>query len=116
MNNQIAEIINQSLKAVAEYASFLPELEDKSRDKAFTSLLSILSAPHHIHKPFIRVALQDETDVRIPSFRVQHNNIRGPYQGGIRIHEDLNEEETDTLAALMTLTSALHDVPFGGAK
>jgi len=116
MNNQIAEIINQSLKALAEDASFLPELEDKSRDKAFTSLLSILSTPNHIHKSFLRVALEDETVVRIPSFRVQHNNIMGPYKGGIRFHELVNEEETITLAALMTLKSALHDVPFGGAK
>src|SRR5690625_2273560 len=116
MNNQIAEIINQSLKALAEDASFLPELEDKSRDKAFTSLLSILSTPNHIHKSFLRVALEDETVVRIPSFRVQHNNIIGTYKGGIRLHELVNEEETITLAALMTLKSALHDVPFGGAK
>src|SRR5690625_1300661 len=116
MNNQIAEIINQSLKALAEDASFLQDLEDKSRDKAFTSLLSILSTPNHIHKSFLRVALEDETVVRIPSFRVQHNNIMGPYKGGIRFHELVNEEETITLAALMTLKSALHDVPSGGAK
>src|SRR5690625_3676955 len=110
MNNQIAEIINQSLKALAEDASFLPELEDKSRDKAFTSLLSILSTPNHIHKSFLRVALEDETVVRIPSFRVQHNNIMGPYKGGIRFHELVNEEETINRSALLTLNIAIYDI------
>src|SRR5690625_3694009 len=116
MSNQTAEIVKQSLEALAKDESFLPELEDKSRDKAFTSLVSILSTPNHIHKSFLRVALEDETVVRIPSFRVQHNNILGPYKGGIRFHETVNEEEMITLASLMTLKSALHDVPFGGGK
>lgn len=116
LNSQTAQIVKQSLKALAEDESFLPELEDQSRDKAFTSLLSILSTPNHIHKSFLRVALEDESVVRIPSFRVQHNNILGPYKGGIRFHELVNEDETITLAALMTLKSALHDVPFGGGK
>ncbi|HLS61037.1 MAG TPA: Glu/Leu/Phe/Val dehydrogenase [Virgibacillus sp.] len=116
MSNQTAEIVKQSLEALAKDESFLPELEDKSRDKAFTSLVSILSTPNHIHKSFLRVALEDETVVRIPSFRVQHNNIMGPYKGGIRFHELVNEDETITLAALMTLKSSLHGVPFGGAK
>src|SRR5690625_1100872 len=116
MSNQTAEIVKQSLEALAKDESFLPELEDKSRDKAFTSLVSILSTPNHIHKSFLRVALEDETVVRIPSFRVQHNNIRGPYKGGSRFHELVNEDETITLAAPMTLKSSLHVVPFGGAK
>src|SRR5690625_5647522 len=116
MSNQTAEIVKQSLEALAKDESFLPELEDKSRDKAFTSLVSILSTPNHIHKSFLRVALEDETVVRIPSFRVQHNNIMGRYKGGIRFLELVNEEETITLAALMTLKSALHDVLFVASK
>lgn len=49
-------------------------------------------------------------------YRVQHNNLRGPFKGGIRFHPRVDLEETRALAALMTWKTALVDVPFGGAK
>jgi glutamate dehydrogenase (NAD(P)+) len=49
-------------------------------------------------------------------YRVQHNNILGPYKGGIRYHEDVTLDELKGLAAAMTWKSALHDIPFGGGK
>src|SRR5690625_2425603 len=116
MGNITKKIVQQSLDALAEDESFLPELQGHSREKAFTSLVSILSTPNHVHKSFLRIALEDGSVVRIPSFRVQHNDILGPYKGGIRFHESVNEEEMITLASLMTLKSALHDVPFGGDR
>lgn len=116
MSNITAEIVQQSLEALAKDDSFLPELNGQAREKAFTSLVSILSTPNHVHKSFLRIALENGSVVRIPAFRVQHNNILGPYKGGIRFHESVKEEEVMTLAALMTLKSALHDVPFGGGK
>jgi len=116
MGNITKKIVQQSLDALSEDPSFLPELYDQAREKAFTSLVSILSTPNHVHKSFLRIALENGSVVRIPAFRVQHNNILGPYKGGIRFHESVNEEEVMTLASLMTLKSALHDVPFGGGK
>ena len=50
------------------------------------------------------------------AYRVQHNNARGPYKGGIRYHPDADVGEVRTLAALMTWKTALVEVPFGGAK
>lgn len=116
MGNITAEIVQESLQALADDETFFPELSGQAREKAFTSLVSILSTPNHVHKSFLRIALEDENVVRIPSFRVQHNNILGPYKGGIRFHESVNEEEMITLASLMTIKTALHNVPFGGAK
>jgi glutamate dehydrogenase (NAD(P)+) len=49
-------------------------------------------------------------------YRVQHNNLLGPYKGGIRYHYEANLDEMKALAAWMTYKSALHDIPFGGAK
>ncbi len=49
-------------------------------------------------------------------YRVQHNNILGPFKGGIRYHEEANLDEMKALAAWMTYKCALHDVPFGGSK
>ena len=49
-------------------------------------------------------------------YRVQHNNILGPYKGGIRYHEEVSLDEVKALASWMTYKCALHDIPFGGGK
>lgn len=116
MISQTRDIVQKSLDALLEDESFLPEVKGETRKKAFTSLTSILSTPNHVHKSYLRIPLKDEKVVRIPAFRVQHNNALGPYKGGIRFHETVNEEEVVNLASLMTLKNALHDVPFGGGK
>lgn len=69
-----------------------------------------------------------ETSVRIPvrrddgnvesfrGYRVQHNDSRGPFKGGIRYHPEANLDEVRALASLMTWKTAVADLPFGGAK
>ena len=49
-------------------------------------------------------------------YRVQHNNSRGPFKGGIRFHEEVDLDEVRALAALMTWKTALVDIPYGGGK
>jgi glutamate dehydrogenase (NAD(P)+) len=49
-------------------------------------------------------------------YRVQHNNARGPYKGGVRYHPEVDADEVAALASLMTWKTALVGVPFGGAK
>jgi glutamate dehydrogenase (NAD(P)+) len=59
----------------------------------------------------------DNGELRLfKGYRVQHNNILGPYKGGLRYHEETNLDEVKALAAWMTYKSALHDIPFGGGK
>ncbi len=49
-------------------------------------------------------------------YRVQHDNARGPFKGGLRYHPTVDEDEARSLASLMTWKTALVDLPFGGAK
>jgi glutamate dehydrogenase (NAD(P)+) len=49
-------------------------------------------------------------------YRVQHDNSRGPYKGGLRYHPNVDIDEIRSLASLMTWKTALLNVPFGGAK
>ncbi len=49
-------------------------------------------------------------------FRVQHNNARGPFKGGLRFHPNVTLEHVKTMAMLMTWKCALVNIPFGGAK
>ena len=49
-------------------------------------------------------------------YRVQHNQSRGPFKGGLRFHEDVDIEHFVALAEIMTWKTSLLDLPFGGAK
>ncbi|MGH7234312.1 MAG: Glu/Leu/Phe/Val family dehydrogenase [Candidatus Saccharimonadales bacterium] len=53
---------------------------------------------------------------RFSAYRVQHNNQRGPYKGGIRFHPEVDFDEVRALAILMTMKTAALDLPLGGAK
>lgn len=59
----------------------------------------------------------DDGGVRVfTGYRVQHNDTRGPYKGGIRYHPDVDLNEVRVLAMLMTWKAAVVNIPFGGAK
>ncbi len=49
-------------------------------------------------------------------YRVQHNNVLGPFKGGLRFHPNVDIDEVRALATWMTWKSAIADIPFGGAK
>lgn len=49
-------------------------------------------------------------------YRVEHNNKRGPYKGGIRFHEQADMHEVNALALWMTLKCAVANIPMGGGK
>jgi glutamate dehydrogenase/leucine dehydrogenase len=49
-------------------------------------------------------------------YRVQHNNARGPFKGGIRYHQDTDIEEVKALAFWMALKCAVANIPMGGGK
>jgi glutamate dehydrogenase (NAD(P)+) len=49
-------------------------------------------------------------------YRVQHDNSRGPFKGGLRYHPDVDLDEVRALAALMTWKTAVVNLPYGGAK
>jgi glutamate dehydrogenase/leucine dehydrogenase len=49
-------------------------------------------------------------------YRVQHDNRRGPYKGGLRFHPEVNDDEVSTLATLMTFKTAAVGLPLGGGK
>lgn len=50
------------------------------------------------------------------SYRVQFNNARGPYKGGIRFHHEANRDEVSALAMAMAVKCAVVDIPLGGGK
>ena len=63
------------------------------------------------------VILKDNNEIAtFNAYRVQHDNARGPYKGGIRYHPQCDLDDVRSLASLMTWKTAIMDIPFGGAK
>lgn len=59
----------------------------------------------------------DNGSVRVfQGCRVQHNDARGPFKGGLRYHPDVTLDEVTALAMWMTWKCAVVDIPYGGAK
>lgn len=76
----------------------------------------ILITPRRVMK--VEIVTEDDQGIlsRHLGYRVQHNNARGPYKGGLRFHPTMDEEHSAALANLMTWKTAIVNVPFGGAK
>ena len=68
----------------------------------------------------VRVQLPIERDsgeiATFIGYRVQHNDARGPFKGGLRYHPQVDLDDVRALAALMTWKTAVVDIPYGGAK
>ena len=62
------------------------------------------------------IRLDDNSVKMIKGYRVQHNNVLGPFKGGIRFSQDIYLDEVKSLAFWMTMKCALQNIPFGGAK
>ncbi len=76
----------------------------------------ILSQPKNeiiVHFP---VRMDDGSFRLFKGYRVQHNNVLGPYKGGIRYDQSAHLDHIKALAAIMTIKCALVRLPLGGAK
>lgn len=82
-------------------------------DDALTGFLLTPDRQLRVEIPIVR----DGGQLQIFSgYRVQHNNARGPFKGGLRYHPAVSDAEVTALASLMTWKTAVLDIPFGGAK
>jgi len=98
------------------------ETTNKYLQDAFDVLELSDMAEHTLKRPSREVKVElviqmdDGSIGNFYGFRVQHDNARGPFKGGLRYSEGVNLEEVQSLASLMTWKTALVDVPYGGAK
>lgn len=79
-------------------------------------ILALLEKPKNVMAFDIPQPLANGETRVFKAWRVQHNDARGPYKGGIRYHPDSNLDEVTALASLMTWKTALVGIPHGGAK
>ena len=82
-------------------------------DNDIRSVLSMTMNEIIIHFP---VKMDDGHVEMFTGYRVQHDNILGPFKGGLRFHPMVNIDEVRALASWMTWKSAIVNIPFGGSK
>lgn len=98
-------------------------------DNALTQLASIteviqiepeyfemLKHPRREVVVYLPLKLTGQDQMTCMGYRVQHNNARGPYKGGLRYHPSASLNDVRALAMWMTWKTAIIDVPYGGAK
>lgn len=77
--------------------------------------IAALSNPDQIIEKDLTVATENGPET-LRAYRVQWNNARGPYKGGIRFHPAADLDEVKALAALMAIKCAVVGIPLGGGK
>lgn len=81
--------------------------------ETIASLLSLAAMEIKVEIPIVR----DNGELAIfTGYRVQHQSARGPCKGGLRYHPDVDLGEVRGLASLMTMKTALVNIPLGGGK
>ena len=94
--------------------SILEQAMDKGNINKYT--FEIIKNPQRAVIVYLPVEMDDGTVKVFEGYRVQHSNIRGPFKGGIRYHEDCDLNEVKALATWMSLKCAVVNIPYGGAK
>ncbi|MBU0625316.1 Glu/Leu/Phe/Val dehydrogenase [Patescibacteria group bacterium] len=78
--------------------------------------MAVLKQPKRIFEVSFPVHLDDGSTRVFTGYRVQYDDSRGPYKGGIRFHPQTDLDEVKALAFWMTIKCAVVGVPFGGGK
>ena len=75
----------------------------------------MLRQPKRIVTVSLPVKMDDGRTNVFTGYRVQYNDARGPFKGGIRYHPGVTLDEVKALSAWMTWKCSVADIPFGGA-
>ncbi len=76
----------------------------------------VLIMPDREMRVEVAIEKDDGTLASFSGFRVQHNNARGPFKGGLRYHPTVDQDDVRALSSLMTWKTAVVNIPYGGAK
>lgn len=99
------------------YQNALEQLKNAaSIMKLDAETLETLRHPDRIVEVSLPVRM-DSGELKVfTGYRVQYNNARGPYKGGIRYHAGVNLNEVKALSFWMTMKCAVAGIPMGGGK
>lgn len=102
-NNNLFDNYKTNLKKAGSFLEIPPDKLKK------------LETPDKVNTGTISVKSKGEIQ-KLNAYRVQFNNARGPYKGGIRFHPNADIDEVKALAAAMAIKTSVVGIPMGGAK
>jgi glutamate dehydrogenase/leucine dehydrogenase len=98
------------------FENYIIRLKKAAKKLALTdSITKSLITPDRVLEKTLTVTLGGKKQ-KLNAYRVQFNNARGPYKGGIRFHPEADIEEVKALAAGMAIKCAVAGIPLGGGK
>ena len=120
---QVVEELKQRFPNEPEYiqavSQVLPTIEEeynKHPEFEKSNLVERLCIPDRVIE-FRVTWVDDQGKVQTNmGYRIQHNNVIGPYKGGIRFHKSVNLGILKFLAFEQTFKNSLTTLPMGGAK
>jgi len=80
-----------------------------------SNIVKILKTCRSVLQVKFPVKIKNQIEI-FHGWRAVHSTHRLPVKGGLRFSTNVNQEEVEALASLMTFKCAVVDVPFGGAK
>jgi glutamate dehydrogenase (NAD(P)+) len=104
VGSQFLAQVNQAFDRAASFTKHDP------------TLLANIKACKNVFYTSFPLKRDDGSIEVIHAWRAEHSHHKLPTKGGIRYAPDVDTDEVQALAALMTYKCALVDVPFGGAK
>lgn len=120
LDDATQSVFNELGFRIAKHDLYLQEIGQVLRAAAALDLPRhlrlILAQPKNELMVHFPVRLDDGSYRLFKGYRVQHNNILGPYKGGMRYHPDVSLDHVKALSVIMTIKNALVRLPYGGAK
>ncbi|MCL2563390.1 MAG: Glu/Leu/Phe/Val dehydrogenase [Oscillospiraceae bacterium] len=105
------------MSAYNPYDNVLATIETAAKQLGYSpSEYEHIKYPERTLQVSIPVRMDDGSVRVFEGYRVQHSTLRGPSKGGIRYHQDVNQDEVSALAAWMTFKCAVAGIPYGGGK
>lgn len=103
----MANAFNNALKQLDKAVSLLNLKE---------GVVEALKKPKRVLQFGLPVKMDDGKLKVFEAYRVQYNDARGPFKGGIRFHQQVNLSEVKALAFWMAIKTATVGIPMGGGK
>jgi glutamate dehydrogenase (NAD(P)+) len=100
-----------ALENANRYFEHAAQILGLSKDQAIQ-----LKTPFREVRVELNIKRDDGSVGTFVGYRVQHDNSRGPFKGGLRYHHEVDAQEVTALAQLMTWKTSVVGIPFGGGK
>lgn len=99
------------------FANAMEQLERANTVRRFADdFFAVMRLPQREIRATIPLRMDDRSLRVIEAYRVQYQNARGPYKGGIRFHPQTDIDEVKALAFWMALKCAVVGLSMGGGK